>query len=344
MQRTPQSIINLYCLTLAIARQPFMHKANVLWKLEKPLNFQIINRASVLARMLDNEEVNLDKIDQVKIALASLRHFARCIETYEVGYGEIKETLKINTEVNVEEIKQLVREQVKNEHMRKPMRVDQIIARRTELETRKIEEAEARKRQNMALVDEVYFLCNASDIETFEHGVREDAQAVDWDEYGYVLESKLETIVRPLHTMRKHAIAVHDGSCISDTIKTMKQARAQIEQIMQDAGIDFAKLEAEDQRAEEAMLAADEHFANQEIDAEAVMALADETMPETPVPEPEQTPHKMRRVSAAAAARMAEDTAAQQEARKHAAEEEVRKRQQKAARAAKAAGSQVTSL
>ena len=316
MTHTAQSIINIFSKTQSLSTDPIFRKLNIGWLLSSPFEWNIINRAAVLARM-DEDIRNSEKGDQVKVALASLRHFAKLAESHEVGMGAIRNCLKIDAEINIDAIKKLTRDQVAMELRNKPMSVEQIVKRRTELQTLKLEQATAQKAQNEALLDEVYFLCNSSDSELSTGVVGDDAQLVDFDEYGYIVESLLEKLVRPLREMRIHLKSLRDRSFIASHIEACNRYLPEIEKLMVEAGIDVAKLDGEEKRIEDTLLAADAEFDKTDAEVEAALAAADAEVPE-PVEAPVTKATATRvRVPQAVAQRQAEETAVKKEAKAH---------------------------
>lgn len=339
-----QQIISIYARAQSITQMAKSLRRSGLscnegWRLANPLSFHMVNSAAILCRLNRVEDRNVESIEGVKIRLASLRHFTRQIEgSLSVSIKQVESGLKLNTEINVDGIKQMVRDQVAMRLRTKPMSIPQIIKMRTEMEALKLEEAAENARINRAIVDEVFFLCNSDGFDIDGQEVL-DAKLVDWDQYGYILESLVERLEQPLLLVRQHCTAIAEASCISETINKANALLAETEKLLTEAGFDLDKLDAKLKSYDKLMAEADAELVKTEMSVEEALAAADESMPDIQPPSLDDAAPaspKRNRVPAAVAQRQAEETAVKVEAKAHDKAVAAALNKARAAKAAKA--------
>lgn len=282
----------------SLVAHPLIKRHNLGFTLNQPFAWSLINAASVLARQPSEREADHDpeRIDQLKVKVASLRHFNRMIDGHnDIGMGQIKGCLFPNGEdadVPLEQIEQNARDRVKIERRSGRLAPANLKFRYMELYTGMYEAAQAKQRQLRALIDEVFFICNRSDEElynapqgddesgeaskhanTTEYGTMyqyEDAKLVDFDQYGYLFEGLLDRCVQPCVRALEETQRVLDRSYRTEAIATATNLITELKKIGVEIGISWDKMAAENAAidAEIAGVVADHNAVDESIDDE----------------------------------------------------------------------------
>jgi hypothetical protein len=263
------SIVSRLQSTLA---HPLIKRANLGFTLTSPFSWSLINAAAVLARMpqLESDPLfNSDRLDQLKTKCANLRHFNRQVGDNEVGMGAINQCLRLDEEVNLEGIQKLARDRVKVERRSGKCSAANVKSRYVQLYTAMYEAAQQKHREQRALIDEVYFICNRSDELLFDGSTYQDEELVDFDEYDYVVEGLLDRCVQPIVKATEELQRVLDKSYRVTAIAEGQQLMAEIKRIGTEVGISWAKMDAENKAIDEELriAAADEAAVDADLDA-----------------------------------------------------------------------------
>lgn len=284
---TYEQAISLYQRVAAFANLSTMRQANVGWKFNNTLHWNLINKAASLARIefREREENIYGDNDAIKTAVASLRHFIRRINpqgTCEIGHKEIKDCLKLDVEINTQTIEKAARDQMARELHNKMRSTGEIVARRLELTRQKMEAAQAIAQLNRAILDEVYFICNSSDTEFDDGHVIQDADACDWDAQGYLIEDLPARLVNPVLEMIRFVESKRDAAEITSKIIECEKQLTEINKLADEIGIDKDKVAARTALAEQRLAESDAAIDNTNADVEAAMAAADEIIDSKP--------------------------------------------------------------
>ena len=321
----------------ALLDHPLIKRGNFGWTLQSPFSWSIINTAATLARQLDklgycaehlelqqgrrdellaDPEFNAERADQLLIKLATLRHWNRELGTYEIGMGAITQCLRPSEDmISIEEIKTTARERIKIERRMGRLKADAVSARFQELVSKMWDEATERKRQLQRLLDEVFFIANRCDSQLFvgdyERNLEtnisyDDADLVDVDAHGHMLEGLLEKCVEPLIRAREELQRVMDRSYRESTLRDGNKLLAEIEKLGKEVGINFTKIERMNAEVDAALDGAESAAA---VDDAAIDALDFDPTPDnapdnTPdnAPAENVTPIKPKRTRVKAAA------------------------------------------
>lgn len=264
-------------------------RQNFGFTLTQPFSWSLINAAAVLARMPSDElddDYNPERLDQLKIKCANLRHFNRQVGENAVGMGAINQCLRLDEEVNLEDIQRLARERVKVERRSGKCGPAAVKSRYIQLYTGMYEAAQTKHREMKALCDEVYFICNRSDEELTDLQTYQDEELVDYDQYDYVVEGLLDRCVQPVVRATEELQRVLDKSYRIEAISTGQQLMAELKKIGTEVGISWAKMDAENKAIDGELdkAQADEAATDAELDQLMdSVDLGNVTAPETPV-------------------------------------------------------------
>ncbi len=301
----------------ALCNHPLIKRANLGFTLEQPFSWSLINAAAVLARMPQqpgDEGYNLERMDQLKIKCATLRHFNRQVGSNDIGMGSINACLRTDEEVNLEQIQQAARDRVKIERRSGKCSAANVKSRYTQLYLGMYETAQAKQRQTNALIDEVYFICNRSDeelsqapqaMEYEEQRVRthvqaqngsarsysegttySDAELADFDQFDYMIDGLLDRCVQPTVRATEELSRVLDKSYRISAIADAQALMTELKAIGTEVGISWAKMDAENAaiNAELDTAQADEAATDADLDAQMdSVDLGAVVEPETPV-------------------------------------------------------------
>lgn len=320
------NIISIVSRLKGVLDHPLIKRANLGWTLRSPFSWSIINTGATLARqlyqvgamasdisrdhireeLLANPDFNAERADQLLIKLATLRHWNSELEGSSIGMGEINQCLRPSEDaISIEEIKATARERIKIERRMGRLKPEAVTARFQELVSKMWDEACERKRQLQRLTDEVFFLANACDVVLFvgnyEQSLKanqayDDADLVDADEYGHMLEAVLEKCVEPLIRAREELRRVMDRSYREVTQRDGSKLMVEIEKLGKEVGIDFKKIEAMNEAVDAAIDGAESTAA---VDDAAIDAL--DFNPVIEAPAENVTPIKPKRTRVKAA-------------------------------------------
>ena len=346
--------------TIAAVEHPMLRRANLGFTLNQPFAWSLINTAAVLARMLDEHgyvaeqlesehvrddilasDMNVERIDQLVIKMATLRHFNRIVcGSNDIGIGSINACLRLdNFTVSLEDIKQTARDRIKIERRMGKLKPTGVAARFNELVTGMFEAEVARKRQTKRLMTEVFLLCNRSDdmlfTRQFEHQLDahtsySDAELADFNAFEHLGEALAEKCVEPVIRARSEIQSLMDRSYRSNVLAEGTALMKELDKLATELGINFAKIDAQNASID-AEIAAAEHM-DQVSDAE-IDAL-DLELPNTAETELEELAPKRERRTVKSEARLAREQADAEAAQQRAEYE--------AATAAKAAKAKAT--
>lgn len=315
----------------AVLDHPVLKRANLGFALRAPFNWALINAAATYLR-LPLADQQAEKGDQLKVKMATLRHFNRLATTHnEVGMGEIRACLRPDEkEVSLEDMQKRARERITIDVMKgRVAKKDGGMAYK-KLSSEFYEQACAEKRKMAALLDEVMFLCNRSD-ETLSgsndqrcldgNTAYADAALVDFDQYDYMIDGLLEKMTMP--TIQAMEFLNNVRSYRTEVITAVEQLKAELEHIGQALGISWTKLEAERKAITTAFDEADDS-----TNLDALFDAADAEFTEAIAAEPQPKPRTVIK-SPERVAREAEETKAAMEREAYA-----KKQATKAAKAA----------
>lgn len=273
--QTANQVFSLAARTIAVTDHPLIKRAGLGFTLQQPFGWSLINSAAVLARMLDEysfaaesleseavrdemlaSDINLERVDQLIIKLATLRHFNRMTcGTNEIGMGMINACLKPDDiNVDLEAIKQSARDRIKIERRMGKLKPQLVQARFNELVTKMYETETARKNQVRRLMDEVFFLCNRSDDMLFmgayelqleANQIYSDAELADVDQYAYLTETLAEKCVEPVIRAKDELQGIMDRSFRTQVLRDGTELMKEIDKLAIELGINFAKIDAE---------------------------------------------------------------------------------------------------
>ena len=291
------NIFSLVVRATSAVEHPLIKRSNLGFALRQPFAWSLINTAAVLAQ-LPLEEQRGERGDQLKVKLASLRHFNRQVGDNDIGMAVIKACLRPDEkDVSLEEIKRIAQDRIKIERRSGRLMPTAVKARYVQLSTGMYEEACAKKRRLAALLDEVFFIVNRSDEElafapvgdaesgaahkhmvTTEYStifVYKDEELVDMDAYAYLLDGLLDKCVQPVIRAREELQRVLDRSYRTATCANGDALMAELERLGTELGINWKKIADENARIDAELLAADAELATDEADLDAVFAEAD---------------------------------------------------------------------
>ena len=304
------NIFSLVVRATSAVEHPLIKRSNLGFALHQPFAWSLINTAAVLAQLPQhgqrNEHGNLiilddadhAKRDQLKVKLASLRHFNRQVGDNDIGMAVIKACLRPDEkDVSLEEIKRIAQDRIKIERRSGKLMPTAVKARYVQLSTGMYEKACAKKRRLAALLDEVFFIVNRSDEEmafapvgdaesgaahkhmvTTEYSTTflyRDEELVDMDAYAYLLDGLLDKCVQPVIRAREELQRVLDRSYRTATCANGEALMAELERLGTELGINWKKIADENARIDAELLAADAELATDEADLDAVFAEAD---------------------------------------------------------------------
>lgn len=344
-----QNIFSLVVRATAAVEHPLIKRSNLGFALRQPFAWSLINSAAVLAQ-LPLDEQRGERGDQIKIKLASLRHFNRQVGDNDIGMAVIKACLRPDEkDVSLEEIKRIAQDRIKIERRSGRLMPSAVKARYVQLSTGMYEDACAKKRRLAALLDEVFFIVNRSDeelttapISDAEAGVAhmviteyatyfvyKDDELVDMDAYAYMLDGLLDKCVQPVIRAREELQRVLDRSYRTATCANGEALMTELEKLGTELGINWKKIADENARIDAELLAADKEIASDEADLDAVFLEVENDALLLPIDEP--VAHATRTVikSPERVAREAEEHRVAQEKDQHNA-----KMAQRAAKAA----------
>jgi len=291
------NIFSLVVRATSAVEHPLIKRSNLGFALRQPFAWSLINTAAVLAQLPIKEQRG-ERGDQLKVKLASLRHFNRQVGDNDIGMAVIKACLRPDEkDVSLEEIKRTAQDRIKIERRSGKLMPSAVKARYLQLSTGMYEEACAKKRRLAALLDEVFFIVNRSDEEmafapvgdaesgaahkhmvTTEYStifVYKDEELVDMDAYAYLLDGLLDKCVQPVIRAREELQRVLDRSYRTATYANGEALMAELERIGTELGINWKKIADENARIDAELLAADAELATDEADLDAVFAEAD---------------------------------------------------------------------
>lgn len=345
------NVFSLVIRTSAAVEHPLIKRANLGFALKQPFSWGLINAAAVLAQLPASEQVG-ERADQLKVKLASLRHFNRQVGDNDIGMGVINACLKPDEkDVSVEEIQRIAQDRIRIERRSGKLMPAGVKARYVQLYTGMYETACAKKRALAALLDEVFFIVNRSDEQLStppagdaESGVAqrhmittefstlfvyEDALLADFDQYGYLLDGLLDKCVQPVIRAREELQRVLDRNYRVSVSTHGSALMAELEQLGKELGIDWQKIADENARIDAEIKAASAELAAEDENLDDVFAQADAELSEALCAETTATKPMVTIKSPERLAREAEELAAAQQRDEQA--------QKNAARAAKAA-------
>jgi hypothetical protein len=237
----------------AVLEHPLLKRANLGFALRAPFNWALINAAAVYLRLEAADQAS-ERGDQLKVKMATLRHFNRMATTHnEVGMGEIRSCLRPDEkEVSLADMQKRARERITMDVIKGRILKKDAGVEYKRLTSQFYEQACAEKRKMAAMLDEVLFLCNRSDdmLSASDearcldaHTAYPDAQLVDFDQYDYMIDGLLEKMTMPtiqametLHNVRSYR---------TEVIAVAEQLKAELEHISVALGINWKKLEDE---------------------------------------------------------------------------------------------------
>lgn len=308
MTTSANNVFSIVSRLQATLQHSLIKRANLGFTLEQPFSWALINAAATLARLPSDEcddDYNPERLDQLKTKCASLRHFNRQVGSNDVGMGSIHSCLRVDEEVNLEDIQRIARDRVKVERRSGKCGPAAVKARYVQLYTTMYEAAQTKARQTKALIDEVYFICNRSDEELSDLHTYQDEELVDFDAYDYMIEGLLDRCVQPTVRATEELQRVLDKSYRITAISEGQQLMAELKKIGTEVGISWAKMDAENKAIDGELDAAQADEAATDADLDALM----DTVDLGAVTEPELPPVRQSRTikSAERLAREAED-------------------------------------
>ena len=351
------NIFSLATRTQAIMEHPLIRRANLGFALNQPFSWALINAAAIFVQ-LKEEDKHGERGDQLRIKMATLRHFNRQVGDNDISMGTINACLKPDEkDVSLEQVKEAARDRVRIERRSGRLAANKVKARYTQLYLGMYEEACAKKRAIKALMDEVYFQVNRSDEEmhkapegdaesgaahqymvTTEHStyfIYPDELLVDMDQYSYMLDGLLDKCVQPVIRARDELQRLLDRSYRLETVSTGQALMQEIETLGKELGIHWAKLEAENAQIDAELRAAE---AEDVADDELLDKVFDEVESALPATIDEAVPPKRNTVkSPERLAREAAENNAAADKQAHQARMQARANKAAATRAAKAA-------
>ncbi len=264
-------------------------RQNFGFTLTQPFSWSLINAAAVLARLPTDEcdeDYNPERLDQLKTKCANLRHFNRQVGENTVGMGAINQCLRLDEEINLEDIQRTARERVKVERRSGKCGPAAVKSRYVQLYTSMYEAAQAKHREVKSLCDEVYFICNRSDEELSDLQTYQDEDLVDFDQYDYVVEGLLDRCVQPVVRATEELQRVLDKSYRVTAISEGQQLMAELRKIGTEVGISWAKMDAENKAIDGELDKAQAEEAATDAELDSLMddvSFDDIIKPETPV-------------------------------------------------------------
>lgn len=273
----------------AVLDHPVLKRANLGFALRAPFNWALINAAATYLR-LSPEDQSSERGDQLKVKMASLRHFNRLATTHnEVGMGEIRSCLRPDEkEVSLEDMQKRARERITIDVMKGRIAKRDAGMAYKKLSSEFYEQACAEKRKMAALLDEVMFLCNRSD-DTLSGSDDQrcldgdtcyaDADLVDFDQYDYMIDGLLEKMTMP--TIQAMEFLGNVRSYRTEVITATEQLKAELEHIGKALGISWKKLDDERKA-----IAAEFDNADSEDNLDALFDAADAEFTEAIAEEP----------------------------------------------------------
>lgn len=241
------NIFSIATRTLAITEHPLIRRANLGFALNQPFAWTLINAASTFLQLNQAEESYPERADQLKIKMATLRHFNRLVSDNEIGMGAINACLRPDEkDVSLDDIKLLAQDRIKIERRSGKLQANAVKARYIQLYTTMYEDTCAKKRRVKALMNEVYFICNRSDEVLSTVGQPEDdAVLVDFDAYDYLLEGLLDKCVQPILRAKDELQRVIDRSYRASALVQADELMREIDSVAKELGISWAKIDAE---------------------------------------------------------------------------------------------------
>lgn len=327
--------------TIAAVGHPLIKRANLGFALNQPFAWTLINAASTFAQLDHTDEHFEERADQLKIKMASMRHFNRMVGDNDIGMGTINACLRPDEkDVSLEEIKELAKDRIRIERRSGKLKPSDVKVRYVQLYTTMYEEACAKKRRVKALMNEVFFLCNRSDEVLSDGQCKQDAELVDFDQYDYVVESLLDKCTQPVIRATEELQRVMDRSYRLETVTAGDTLMAELKKLGTELGINWAKITAETAKidAELAQAAAEDNAVDANLDdvfAEADAEFTAAIAPETPAPRVTHTIKSPERQ-----AREAEEARVRAEQLEHQAQQAKSKAKAAATRAANKAKKQ----
>lgn len=289
MTTSANNVFSIVSRLQAVLSHNLIKRQNFGFTLTQPFSWSLINAAAVLARMPSDElddDYNPERLDSLKIKCANLRHFNRQVGENAVGMGAINQCLRLDEEVNLEDIQRLARERVKVERRSGKCGPTAVKSRYVQLYTGMYEAAQAKHREMKALCDEVYFICNRSDEELTDLQTYQDEELVDYDQYDYIVEGLLDRCVQPVVRATEELQRVLDKSYRIEAISAGQQLMTELKKIGTEVGISWAKMDAENKAIDGELdkAQADEAATDAELDQLMdSVDLGSVTAPETPV-------------------------------------------------------------
>ena len=314
---------------------PLIKRQNLGFTLEQPFAWSLISAADVLARM-EPAVADTEVGDQLRIKMATLRHFNRQVGHNDIGMGTINACLRPDEDISLEQIKETAKDRVKIEVRSGKCKKSDIKVRFTKLYMDMYEAAQAKQRQRKALLDEVFFLCNRTDEELavgnfermLEAGiVYKDEELVDYDQFDYMVEGLLDRCVMPCVRAKEAIQAVMDKSYRTEAIAAASALMVEIEKLGVEIGIDWKKMNAENAAIDASIKGAIAEDAATDASIDSI--LDDVDLCAAVEPEPAPAPKRVTVKSPERLAREAEEARVAAEKAEHA--------QKQAAKAAKAA-------
>ena len=271
MANANNAAFSLITRLTAALEHPLIRRRNFGFSLNQPFSWSLINAASTFA-LLPVEDVDSEKGDALRVKLATLRHFNRLASgDNTITSAQIKDCLKLEAEIPLEQIKLAASDRVKVERRSGKLAAADVKARYTKLYLDMFEVAQAKHRHQKALANEIYFICNRSDehLTTMSHPMS-DEQLVDFDQYGYMIDSLNDRMTMPTIRACEEVQMVLDKSYRVDAIHQAEVLLAELTKIGAEIGISWDKLKVETAKinAELAAAMANDKTLDDDIDAE----------------------------------------------------------------------------
>lgn len=357
------NIFSLAVRTQAIVEHPLIRRANLGFALNQPFSWALINSAAIFVQ-LKPEDKHGERGDQLRVKMATLRHFNRQVGDNDISMGTINACLKPDEkDVSLEQIKEAARDRVRIERRSGKLAPANVKSRYTQLYLAMYEEACSKKRALKALMDDVYFQVNRSDEEMHKapegdaesgaahqymvttefstYFVYPDELLVDMDQYSYLLDGLLDKCVQPVIRARDELQRLLDRSYRLETVSTGQALMQEIETLGKELGIHWAKLEAENAQIEAELRAAEADTIADDSALDAAFDEVDAALPTTledaaPTHGKRQTVKSPERI-----AREAEENAVTADKQQHQARMAARANKAAATRAANKAAASV---
>lgn len=277
---TIDNTIDLVLQIQALCDAPQLARLRLGFQLQAPFNWSIINAASTLMR-LEREDYQSERGDQIKVKLATLRHFARLLNGggLEISMAAVRVCIQPEKPIEHDRLKLNAKERIMIERRNGKLGPDPkgIQRRYQELYLGLVQQAEQRQEQNQTLLSDIMDVSNATGDELYCGDTGRDLQPgteyddillADIDQYSYVVEGLRGKCSMPLIRAREELERTLDRTYLLNEQRACKELLEHTKRLADVLGLSWNIVDAEQLKLnkEIAELTASEAAAEQTLD------------------------------------------------------------------------------